>query len=228
MTKSILRLVVFVVLLAGSVRFGFAADGITKTTEKVAMHDGVHLATDVYRPESQKGPLPVIFMRTPYNKDGNKSFSAATAPHGYVLVVQDMRGRFASEGNDSVVFHNDGWGNRRDGQESVEWIARQPWCNGSIATYGGSALGITQTMMAPNAPSAPKASTFTGGGAFAIGCFTSMGNLFFLAKTFGSFMGFCCFTTFSTGLGGSFFTTSCLGGGVGLGFGFGFSIRRRA
>ena len=134
-----------------------AGSDVEKTTVMVPMHDGVHLATDIYRSESQKGPLPVIFMRTPYNKDGNKSFSAATAPHGYVLVVQDMRGRFASEGNDSVVFHNDGWGSRRDGQESVEWIARQPWCNGSIATYGGSALGITQTMLAPGAPAALKA-----------------------------------------------------------------------
>jgi predicted acyl esterase len=158
MAKCILRLVVFVVLSAGIFRIGSAADGIKKTTEKVAMHDGVHLATDIYHPESQNGPLPVILMRTPYDKNnGAKGLSAAAVKHGYVLVIQDMRGRFASEGNDSVVFHNDGWGSRRDGQESLEWIVRQPWCNGSIATQGGSALGITQTMMAPNAPSSLKA-----------------------------------------------------------------------
>jgi uncharacterized protein len=158
MAKYILRLVVFVVLSAGLFRDGSAADGIKKTTEKVAMHDGVHLATDIYQPESQNGPLPVILMRTPYNKDtGAKALSSAAVKHGYVLVIQDMRGRFASEGNDSVVFHNDGWGSRRDGQESLEWIVRQHWCNGSIATQGASALGITQTMMAPNAPACLKA-----------------------------------------------------------------------
>lgn len=158
MAKCMLRLVACLVLSAGSLRFGTAAEDVIKSTEKVAMHDGVHLATDIYRPKSLKGSLPAIFMRTPYNKDtGAKGLSSAAVNHGYVLVIQDMRGRFASEGNDSIVFHNDGWGSRRDGQESLEWIVRQPWCNGSIATQGGSALGITQTMMAPGAPSSLKA-----------------------------------------------------------------------
>ena len=76
---------------------------------------------------------------------------------GYVFVSQDMRGRFASEGKDWVIFHNDGWSDRRDGQDSLEWIAKQPWCNGAIGTTGGSALGITQTMMAPGAPACLKA-----------------------------------------------------------------------
>ena len=67
-----------------------------------------------------------------------------------------MRGRHDSEGDDSVVFHNDGWGKHRDGQDSLDWIAKQPWCNGKIGTHGGSALGITQTMMAP-APDSLKA-----------------------------------------------------------------------
>src|SRR5580700_8653821 len=69
MAKCILRLVVFVVVSVGLLGIGSAADGIKKTTEQVAMHDGVHLATDIYQPESQNGPLPVILMRTPYNKD---------------------------------------------------------------------------------------------------------------------------------------------------------------
>jgi hypothetical protein len=128
-----------------------------KTTVMVPMHDGVRLATDVYLPDSAKGPFPVILMRTPYNKAGGKGFANSAVQRGYVLVAQDMRGRFASEGNDSVVFHNDGWGKRRDGQETIEWIVRQPWCNGSVGTYGGSALGITQTMLAPGAPAALKA-----------------------------------------------------------------------
>ena len=122
-----------------------------KTTVMVPMHDGVRLATDIYLPDSPKGPFPVILMRTPYNKAGGKGFANSAVQKGYVLVAQDMRGRFASEGNDSIVFLNDGWGKRRDGQETIEWIVRQLWCNGSVGTYGGSALGITQTMMAPGA-----------------------------------------------------------------------------
>jgi uncharacterized protein len=132
---------------------------VQKTTVMVPMHDGVHLATDVYRPAGDVKPLPAIFSRGPYGKAAGPTASAARAAckRGYVFVSQDMRGRFASEGKDWVVFHNDGWGERRDGQESLEWIAKQPWCNGSIGTTGPSALGITQTMMAPGAPACLKA-----------------------------------------------------------------------
>jgi len=154
--KKLVRCLAAVFLLAAGILPASAAEA-RKSTVMVPMHDGVHLATDVYQPESSTGPLPVIFMRTPYGKGGGKGISGGACHRSYVLVVQDMRGRYDSEGNDAVVFHNDGWGTRRDGQESLEWIARQPWCNGSIATYGGSALGITQTMMAPGAPAALKA-----------------------------------------------------------------------
>src|ERR1700685_1180146 len=134
-----------------------AGSDVEKTTVMVPMHDGVHLATDVYRPAGDVKPLPVIFSRGPYGKQGAASAAKSACKRGYVFVSQDMRGRFKSEGKDWVVFHNDAWGQKRDGQESLEWIARQPWCNGSIGTTGGSALGITQTMMAPGAPATLKA-----------------------------------------------------------------------
>jgi uncharacterized protein len=136
-----------------------ADSDVQKTTVMVPMHDGVHLATDVYRPAGDVKPLPVIFSRGPYGKSNGPTPAAARAAckRGYVFVSQDMRGRFKSEGKDWVVFHNDGWGEKRDGQESLEWIAKQPWCNGSIGSTGGSALGITQTMMAPGAPNCLKA-----------------------------------------------------------------------
>jgi predicted acyl esterase len=133
------------------------AVAIRKTTVMVSMHDGVRLATDVYQLEPRDGPLPVIFTRGPYGKGGAESLSKAACPRGYVVVSQDMRGRHDSDGNDSVAFHNDGWGERRDGQDSLDWIAKQPWCNGRIGTHGGSALGITQTMLAPGAPDSLKA-----------------------------------------------------------------------
>jgi predicted acyl esterase len=148
-----------VIAVIGSSVSARADSDVQKTTVMVPMHDGVHLATDVYCPAGDVKPLPVIFSRGPYGKASltTPKDAQAAGKRGYVFVSQDMRGRFASEGKDWVVFHNDGWGERRDGQESLEWIARQPWCNGSIGTTGGSALGITQTMMAPSAPPCLKA-----------------------------------------------------------------------
>jgi uncharacterized protein len=155
--KSRLLAVCVTVIATVTSRAISAESDVQKTTVMVPMHDGVHLATDVYRPAGDVKPLPVIFSRGPYGKSGAASAARAACKRGYVFVSQDMRGRFASEGKDYVIFHNEGWGARRDGQESLEWIARQPWCSGSIGTTGGSALGITQTMMAPGAPTCLKA-----------------------------------------------------------------------
>jgi predicted acyl esterase len=124
-------------------------------THNVAMSDGVKLATDVYLPERGEGPFPAILIRTPYNKAGNAGTAATVAKLGYALVVQDMRGRFASEGDDAIIFANDGLGGGpRDGHTTIEWVAKQKWSNGKIVTYGMSALGITQNMAAPGAPAA--------------------------------------------------------------------------
>jgi putative CocE/NonD family hydrolase len=64
----------------------------------IPMRDGVKLATDIYRPADLTGPLPAILMRTPYNKQGNTLAGNVFASNGYVVVVQDVRGKFASEG----------------------------------------------------------------------------------------------------------------------------------
>jgi predicted acyl esterase len=118
------------------------------TTVMVPMDDGVRLATDVYTPEDS-GPWPVILERTPYNKDNEHDLGTFFNAGGYVFVAQDLRGRFASEGVDTVFF-NDG----DDGRATLEWIAAQGFCNGAIGTYGGSALGITQLLLAPGAADA--------------------------------------------------------------------------
>jgi len=120
-----------------------------KSTHMVAMSDGVKLATDVYTPRG-KGPFPVILTRTPYNKSRQR-WGRAVAMAGYVVVAQDMRGRFASQG-ENIPFVGCGWGKYRDGAETVAWIMKQSWCNGKIGTMGASAGGITQNLLACTTP----------------------------------------------------------------------------
>lgn len=111
----------------------------------VPMDDGVGLATDVYLPFGL-GPWSTILVRTTYGKDGFDEGAQIAAFLGYSVVVQDTRGRFDSQGVDTV-FRDD----RSDGQATLRWIASQVWSNGRIGTFGGSALGITQYMLAPGA-----------------------------------------------------------------------------
>lgn len=117
----------------------------------VEMRDGVRLATDIYRPAAQGRPLagkfPVLVYRTPYGKDGFRRAGSYFAQHGYVVVAQDCRGRFASEG-EFTLLKSDG----RDGYDTIEWAARQPWSNGKVGTAGASYEAWTQyaaAMMRP-------------------------------------------------------------------------------
>jgi len=114
----------------------------------VPMSDGVRLATDVYLPEGE-GPWPAVLSRTPYNK--RRAAARGFTRQGYAVVAQDMRGRFASEG-ENLPFIGCGWVDHQDGADTIAWIRRQAWCNGKVATTGGSALGITQNLLAPTAP----------------------------------------------------------------------------
>lgn len=129
---------------------------LPKQIFRVAMRDGVKLATDVYLPEG-KGPFPVIFTRTPYSRVGHGGGMVGFVRAGAACVVQDMRGRFDSEG-ENLPFAACGWGEHQDGVDTLTWIRQQPWCNGKIATIGGSAGGITQNLLAgattTNAPTA--------------------------------------------------------------------------
>lgn len=110
------------------------------------MSDGVRLATDVYRPAGED-PSPVILMRSTYGRGGGGVEDLLA--RGYALVVQDVRGRGDSEG-EAYVFNADGWRpGLTDGADTVAWIKAQPWCNGKIGTQGGSALAITQMLLAP-------------------------------------------------------------------------------
>src|SRR5207244_3552643 len=133
----------------------FAQAKVAAQTHKVAMRDSVKLATDVYLPATDNSPYPTILVRTPYSKAGGKSIAGNLCPQGYAVVVQDMRGRFDSDGHHAIIFGNDGLGGKhQDGHDTIDWITKQPWSNGKVGTWGGSALAIVQNMAAPNAPAA--------------------------------------------------------------------------
>mgnify|MGYP003654081240 FL=1 len=119
---------------------------VTQETVMVPMRDGVLLATDVYRDPSLK-QAPVLLMRTPYNKDRVKKSAERFAAAGYVAVVQDCRGKFQSEG---VFYPYDNEG--RDGYDAIEWLGKQPWCNGRIGMWGASYVGATQWLAAHERP----------------------------------------------------------------------------
>ncbi len=121
-------------------------------TVGVPMRDGTKLATDVYLPPGD-GPWPAVLYRTPYGrvKQGGAQNTAGLNAAGLVVVIQDSRGRFDSEGA-NLPFLFDGWGEQQDGYDTIEWIAAQPWSNGKVGTSGGSAGGITQLLTAPAAP----------------------------------------------------------------------------
>ncbi len=124
-------------------------DVLCESNVMVPMRDGVRLATDIYFPAADggrvSGPLPVILERTPYDKAsaGNARNGAYFARRGYVCAIQDVRGRFASEG-EWYPFAKEA----PDGYDTVEWLAAQPWSDGQVGTMGGSYCGSDQSALA--------------------------------------------------------------------------------
>ena len=165
MTRRIARLLPLVglVLIAGPgspaddarARVRFPADVPPRNDIRVdnlvpvRMRDGVTLFADVYRPLGE-GRYPVILSRTPYSTERFPSaFEAGVyfAQRGYVYVFQDIRGRHESEGRWEPFFDDE-----KDGYDTVEWAAKQPWSNGKVAMQGGSYLGQNQWRAAQAAP----------------------------------------------------------------------------
>jgi putative CocE/NonD family hydrolase len=108
---------------------------------RVPMRDGVELSTQVYLPATG-GPFPVLLSRTPYDSS-NRGDDLEWPGRGFACVRQDVRGKFRSDGEWYP------WMNEKaDGEDTLAWIAAQPWCNGSIAMYGGSYVSATQTAAA--------------------------------------------------------------------------------
>lgn len=122
------------------------------------MRDGTVLRADIYRPNDRQ-KHPAILVRTPYNKllSGNSDFlNVVDAAHaGYAIIIQDIRGRFASDGEwrQNAMYTTEG----RDGYDSVEWIARQTWSDGNVGMAGGSYLAALQWVTAMENPPHLKA-----------------------------------------------------------------------
>ncbi len=115
---------------------------------RVPMRDGTLLSADIYRPRTS-GRFPVLLLRTPYLKNGDGALATGRyfAERGYVLVWQDVRGRGDSDGV-FVPYRNEG----RDGYDTIEWCAAQPWSDGNVGTLGGSYLGRVQWLAALEHP----------------------------------------------------------------------------
>ncbi len=150
MKRSVLS-VALIVTVAGVAVCSSAAQVTGSQTVMVPMRDGVKLATYVYLPQGD-GPWPAMLTRTPYGKASAENLAPEASRRGYAFVVQDLRGRFNSEGQDYPVFTHDGWGERQDGYDTVEWIAGQVWSNGKVGGFGMSAPGIALNMMTPSRP----------------------------------------------------------------------------
>jgi putative CocE/NonD family hydrolase len=120
--------------------------------EKVPMRDGVKLSATIYRDPTQLKPLPVILTMTPYIAEHAAKQGAYFAQNGYVFVAMDLRGRGNSEGT-----FIPGQVEAKDGYDAVEWLAKQPWCDGQVATWGGSWLGFNQWSLAKEFPPHLKA-----------------------------------------------------------------------
>jgi putative CocE/NonD family hydrolase len=161
-------------------------DVIVAKNIMVPMRDGVKLTTDVYMPAHDgmpvQGTFPALVSRTPYGKDpgpGSANGALHFARLGYVVVVQDCRGRYGSQGT-FYIDVNEG----KDGYDTVEWAAAQPWSNGKVGTYGGSYLAQAQNALAVLRPPHLAAmfvmvgtSNYFDDGGYRGGAFTLLHNL---------------------------------------------------
>jgi putative CocE/NonD family hydrolase len=122
-------------------------DVVLRQDLRVTVRDGTKLALDVYLPardgKPREGKHPTLLARTPYNKTGLAADARWFAAHGYAVAVNDVRGRYASEGHWRMLLDDPD-----DGFDVVQWIAQQPWSSGKVGTFGTSYVGGTQHALA--------------------------------------------------------------------------------
>ena len=145
MLRKILTHCSVLFLMALVAHVALAADQSAVTYERnvaVKMRDGVVLRADIYRPRTD-GKFPVLLQRTPYNKDNDVDFGMKGVAKGFVVIVEDVRGRYASDG-DWYTFKNE----PSDGYDTIEWAASLPYSDGRVGMFGGSYVGATQMLAA--------------------------------------------------------------------------------
>lgn len=120
---------------------------VTKQTVMIPMRDGVKLSTDLYFPEAESSKFSVILVRTPYKKEMNELTGNYYAKRGYVVAVQDCRGRFVSEGTWEPFIYEP-----EDGYDTIEWLGTQEWSTGKVGMIGASYVGWVQLWAASENP----------------------------------------------------------------------------
>ena len=136
---------ILVIVLFGCSRFSLWAQENSVSVERgvpVPMRDGVVLFADIYRP-AIPGRFPVLLERTPYDKNGGLLFGMKAAAKGYVVIIQDVRGRYSSGGEWYPFRHES-----QDGFDTVEWAAGLPYSDGKVGMFGSSYVGATQMLAA--------------------------------------------------------------------------------
>ncbi|MBA3355911.1 MAG: CocE/NonD family hydrolase [Pyrinomonadaceae bacterium] len=115
---------------------------ISENGVRVKMRDGVSLVADIYRPKGED-KFPVLLERTPHDRKDGRSMAYELSSHGYVVVLQDTRGRYES-GGDFYPFRDES----QDGFDTVEWAAKLDYADGKVGMFGGSYVGATQMLAA--------------------------------------------------------------------------------
>jgi uncharacterized protein len=118
-----------------------------KWNERIPLRDGVHLSATVYTPRGQKAAAPCVFTLTPYIAQSYHDRGIYFAAHGIPFLTVDVRGRGNSEGQYDPLLQE-----AHDGYDVVEWLAKQPYCNGKISMWGGSYAGYDQWATAKEFP----------------------------------------------------------------------------
>src|SRR5437899_6993405 len=124
-------------------------DFILEQNVAIPMRGGVLLRADILRPKGE-GPFSVLVYRTPYGKHfAQKEYTIfhRAVQRGYAVVIEDVRGRYASDG-EFRPYENEG----RDGFDTIEWAAKQAWSNGNVGTFGLSYPGAVQWLAAVESP----------------------------------------------------------------------------
>ena len=184
-----IRLFVFAFLFTLSY-FASATEMTRLASQMVPMRDGIHLSTDVYYSGELNEARPVILIRTVYNKNHTFSWNPVwrtLVEDGYAVVIQDIRGRYESEGLYQIA-----QGRREDGVDTLDWIVNQPWSNGRVGLGGCSYLGETQVVLEATqhpalitgVPKSPASGYYRPGRAWQ----SYSGGVFELGQTAGWFM----------------------------------------